>query len=214
MDQPPTHYQLSFTARQGLLLFVALLFALGLAYFFGLMTGLSGRPARAGADAGPTAPADASDPAAPTAQPVGGIRSRPTAAAPVRSSGSEQPAVASAPEPTAPAELQVFEDAGEPTPEPSRRVLAQATTPLPSAPADGFWVQVLSVSSEREARARSARLAHHKYHTAVVPASTGKGKVVYRVRVGPYRSREEAVRAAALLKSGEKVEPWIVPAGQ
>ncbi|HXM77100.1 MAG TPA: hypothetical protein VN971_10005, partial [Thermoanaerobaculia bacterium] len=43
MDEPRTHYQLSFTARQALLLFVGLLGALAVAYVFGLMTGLAGR---------------------------------------------------------------------------------------------------------------------------------------------------------------------------
>ena len=42
MEEPRTHYQVSFTARQALSLFLGLLAALALAYFFGLMTGLSG----------------------------------------------------------------------------------------------------------------------------------------------------------------------------
>ena len=53
MSDPRTHYQVSFTAKQAMSLFVGLLFALGLAYFFGLMTGLSGRDEDALADLAP-----------------------------------------------------------------------------------------------------------------------------------------------------------------
>jgi hypothetical protein len=42
VDEPRTHYQISVTARQAVGLFVGLLLSLGLAFFFGLMAGLSG----------------------------------------------------------------------------------------------------------------------------------------------------------------------------
>lgn len=205
MDQPPTHYQLSFTARQGLLLFVGLLLALALAYFFGLMTGLSGRPS---ADAAVAPPAGGAAMAS-ISSPAPAATSSARTSAP-RPSSDQASATA---ETTPPAELQVFDDAGGPTPEPSRRILATAVTPPPAVAEGDFWVQVLSVSSEREAKAQSARLGEHHYHTAVLPASTERGKV-YRVRVGPYRSREEASRAAERLKTREKVQPWIVAPGQ
>jgi cell division septation protein DedD len=206
VEQPQTHYQVSFTVRQALLLFVGLLVALGFAYFLGLMTGLTGRaPEAAAAAPAPTAAAETVA-AGPTARPESAI-----AAAPVRPAEARPAA-----EPTAPAELQLFEDAGDPTPA-ARRVLARGATPaaVNSAPAaDGeFWVQVLSVSSEREARQKSATLNRHKFPASVVPGATARGKV-YRVRVGPYRSREEAARVATQLKSTEKAEPWIVPSGQ
>ena len=63
MDEPRTHYQISLTARQAVGLFVGLLLSLGLAFFFGLMTGLSGRekasagPVRTPAQAVPAAAA-------------------------------------------------------------------------------------------------------------------------------------------------------------
>ena len=46
MPDPQTHYQLSFTTRQAVALFVGLLVVLGLAYFLGLMTGVAGRAPR------------------------------------------------------------------------------------------------------------------------------------------------------------------------
>src|SRR5271154_4045122 len=47
VSEPRTHYQISLTARQAVGLFAGLLLALGLAFFFGLMTGYSGRDGRA-----------------------------------------------------------------------------------------------------------------------------------------------------------------------
>ena len=215
MEQPQTHYQVSFTVRQALLLFVGLLLALGIAYFFGLMTGLTGR-ARGPEEAASAAAEPARTPAAEKSaeKAVRGTGAPAAARESARAPESRHALASPREEPTPPSELQLFEDGGEPTPAPARKVLEPASTPAAAAASAGeFWVQVLSVSSEREARDRSAKLARHNFHTAVVAGSTPRGKV-YRVRVGPYRSREEASRAATLLQTREKVSPWIVPAGQ
>ncbi len=83
------------------------------------------------------------------------------------------------------------------------------------APASGrIWVQAASLQSHDEANALSARLSRHGYHVAILTASGAKGKV-YRVRVGPYRTDDEAARAVARLAKQEKIrEPWVVPEGK
>jgi cell division protein FtsN len=49
----------------------------------------------------------------------------------------------------------------------------------------------------------------------VVLAGSGPKGKVYRVRVGPYSSEDEAARAMAKLTKQEKIrEPWIVPEGK
>ena len=239
MTEPRTHYQISLTARQAVGIFVALLLALGLAYFFGLMTGLSGREARA---AGMTArsespeptPAAAAEPPVPpveTGVPVAALR------------GAAASAVTPPPaEPTVPATLSTFEDSAEsesaPTPVPGSRttvVGAPASAPAAaskaappahpagspsaaSAPAHAaagkVWIQAASLSSADEAHALGARLSKHGFHAVVQSGSGPKGKV-YRVRVGPYRSEEEASKAVTKLSRQEKIrEPWIVPDGK
>jgi cell division septation protein DedD len=191
VDGPKTHYQLSFTVRQALALFFALLLALSVAYFLGVMTGLAGREQQG-------AKASVPSPTAVEALPGTG--------------GQETSGVGSVAgaEPTAPAKIQLFEDrAGEDvTPERARR----AATPARPSTAP-FWVQVASVRSEREARAESRRLSSRGYHATVETVAGSRGNL-YRVRVGPYRTREEASRAAERVSRHEKVKTWIVPAGK
>lgn len=204
MDEPRTHYQLSFTARQALALFVGFLLSLAVAYFLGVMTGLAGRvcPDVAGAPTrAPTARASAS-------KEMAAVRPTPAAASRTILASRAAPNAAAAPgEPTRGGALQLFEDRGEaesaPTPSPPSRASASA------AGTEQFWVQVISMSSEKEAKARSARLRQHRWRTSVVSASTPKG-IVYRVRVGPYTTKQAAERAAGQLQSRENVRPWVV----
>ena len=79
-----------------------------------------------------------------------------------------------------------------------------------------FWVQVASLSSRDEAGALSSRLARRGFRAQILTAAGPKGKgKVYRVRVGPYRSEDDANRAATKLTKQENVRsPWVVPDGQ
>ena len=212
--EPRTHYQVSFTSRQAVLLFVLVLVSLGGAYFLGLLTGLAGRPAAenvvAAEPAPPTATAVAAAARVPDAAPAS------AAAAPRRTLTGEaptRPPALAAREPGSSGDLQFFEDQKEETPE---------TTPAPpgrkaavAAPmARGWWVQVLATSSEREARLRRTALSARGYHAAIETMRGATGPTQYRLRVGPYASREEAGRAKEVLARQEKASPWIVPPGQ
>jgi cell division septation protein DedD len=220
VDEPRTHYQISLTARQAVGLFVGLLVALGLAFFFGLMTGLSGRkPApdsiAAAAPLEPTPDSSAGIPPIETAVPTA-----------VFSPGSrtELAAPATTPVPgeaAAPSTIQPFEDASADEPSPVAAASGgKPPAPPPAAkPVSGegsFYVQVASLSSKDEAGALSGRLSKHGFHCLVLTAAGpgGKGRV-YRVRVGPYRSEPEATRAAEKLSRQEKIKgPWVVPEGK
>lgn len=204
MSEPPTHYQVSFTGRQALALFVGLLAALGLSYFFGLMTGLSGNETAAV----PSAPApELAANAAGAPQPTPGTEEGqseiafpvPVTAAP--SAGGPAPAPAKT--------IQTFEDGEGGAPPPAR-----VTTPrrLPAA-RGGFRIQVLSVSSRADAEADSARLSRQGFPARVEPG-TGPRGTVYRVRVGPYGTRLEAEEASRRLASQGRRDTWIVPPGQ
>jgi len=226
--EPRTHYQISLTARQAVGIFVGLLLALGLAFFFGLMTGLSGRGR---ADARGPEPTETVAEARPAAEALPAVETAvptPRGEAP-RISGSVGPAGAPAAvpaaEPTPPQTLETFADGGaeEPTPgTPSAASLSAPTPhagagaksappPPPSAAGAGrVWVQVASLSSRNEAEALSSRLSKRGYHALV---SAEKGRL--RVRVGPYRTTEEARRAAEKLRKQEKVKsPWVVFEGK
>lgn len=240
MDEPRTHYQISLTARQAVGLFAGLLLALGVAFFLGLMAGSSGRSATAAEAAAPERVA-----ALPVAEkPTPVSDAIPLAETGVPSSdgsaGSRTELAASnvtpiPVEPTMPATLQTFEDGGPedvaapaasgntaravPTRAAAPAAAAKAPPAAPKvrgpAPASGrIWVQAASLQSHDEATALTARLSRHGYHVVILTASGPKGRV-YRVRVGPYRTDDEAARAVARLTKQEKIrEPWVVPEGK
>jgi cell division septation protein DedD len=233
-DEPRTHYQLTFTARQAVGTFLVLLVSLGLAFYFGLMSGLSGRgnapegESGRGAEPEKLAAANSSEDAGEALPPI--ETAVPTAAVPSGPLGSRTllagaggPAQTPLPtDPTPPATLQTFQDgssdelAGTPIAvEPGP--VGNGSKPSAESPAAGsrFWVQVASLSSREEAGSLSTRLSRRGFRSQVLTAAgpRGKGKV-YRVRVGPYRSEDDAERAATKLARQENVKsPWVVPDG-
>src|SRR5262249_37319644 len=187
-----------------MLLFVGLLLALGVAYFLGVMPGFSGRER---------------SPAVPTPVPTPEAVEAPTSAPPpstpearrTAASGIAFPKPVLGNEPTNPPGLQLFEDRSgeEPTPKRTARPTAVAT-PLP---AGEFFVQVLSLSSEKAARAASERLSKRGHKATITPAPGPKG-TLSRVRVGPFHTREQASKVAEQLTREEKFKAWIVPPGK
>lgn len=226
MDEPRTHYQLSFTARQALLLFVGLLGALAVAYVFGLMTGLAGRDGTGAPGASQTASGGALSPTPEALEVPRAVRGvSPLRGAPRAPTAGRIAAVVSTPLPASPVVptptpgLHLFEDAPETgaTAAPAgnaARKPAGKERPAPRVAASAaFWVQALSAGSEKEARGRLDRLTAHGFPGTVSSASGPSGRI-YRVRIGPYGSREEAEKVAARLKLKEKLQPWVVPPGK
>jgi DedD protein len=217
--EPRTHYQVSFTSRQAVLLFVVVLVSLAGAYFLGLLTGLAGRqPAESAAVAEPV-----SVPTAPAATTVAATvpNTAPALATPAQrrtppGEAAARPPALAAKEPGTSGDLQFFEDQPEDAPEttPAAPGKKAAAPSAQAAPAPGWWVQVLATSSEREARLRRTALSARGYHSAVETTRGVKGQTQYRVRVGPYASREDAGRAKDILARLEKGSPWIVPPGK
>jgi cell division septation protein DedD len=215
---PRTHYQISLTARQAVGLFVGLLLALGGAYFFGVMTGLSGRPTAPRTEVAARAETPGLDAVPPIETAV------PTAAASA-SAGSRTELAAGAtvatPGPADPSTWQPFDDgsseeAASPTASAPGKVPAApaARAPAPAALPGSFWVQVASLTSREQAGALSGRLSRRGFHAQLASAAGPKGSV-YRVRVGPFRTEEEARRTAAKLAKQENIKsPWVVPGGR
>jgi cell division septation protein DedD len=236
VDEPRTHYQISLTARQAVGLFAGLLLALGVAFALGLVAGMSGRgPVAAGEG---VAPDGAAGPAAVRTPPAAseviplvetGVP-LPSSSGPSRTELAPGIATPVPAEPTTPATLQAFEDgtaedaAASSNPASARAAPAPgavAGKPVPSSktvaalPSSGrIFIQAASLQSREEANSLSARLSKHGFHTVILAVSGPKGKV-FRVRVGPYRTDDEASRAVARLAKQEKIrEPWIVPEGK
>lgn len=91
---------------------------------------------------------------------------------------------------------------------------ARTASSPPTAPAaavarepsgTGYSVQVLSVGSRDQADASARSLASKGYPAYVQPIAGG----LFRVRVGKYPDRDEAVAVARRLESEEKFKTWV-----
>jgi DedD protein len=74
----------------------------------------------------------------------------------------------------------------------------------------GFFVQVLSTSSKPEAVRWKGKLAAKKYN-AVLSMVEGKNGKMYRLRLGPYRDKEQARKVAAKISEEFKRQAWVAP---
>jgi DedD protein len=221
-----THYQISLTGGQAFGLVLILLLGLGIAFFLGVEAGISRRAAAPVTELPPggSAPSTAGEAAPPeTAEALV------TPPAPARTAlGTETRATASVPAPAPTAtDHEVREGFGDlppgraarPAPKTTaqtggERPVSHATPPAPvhrAAPSEEYFVQIVSTSSHTEAEKLARRLKSRSYRAVIAPLEVGRKKV-YRVRVGPYPSREAAERAAAHLKRDAKVSVWVVPA--
>ena len=110
-----------------------------------------------------------------------------------------------------------------PAPAPAQPPAKAAEAPRPgSSPAspkphtgDVFWLQAGAFSDEKEADNLRAKIALTGLEASVRPAATDKGKL-YRVRLGPYQSIDDANRmkttlsqngvAAAIIRSSDEAK--------
>ena len=200
------HYQISVTGRQAAAFFLALLVALGLAFFFGMKTG-------AAAKKGPEAMAvltQASDlpVAAATAAAEERRGSAPRPGEDVKlgfdpekadktdaTQETPRPALSSPPPPTKP------EPTATALPKPAAPATAQAKAP---AKKETFWVQVLATQKPAVADELTNRLRADGFPADVTPVPGKPGW--FRVRAGPYADRAKAESAAAKIQKVEKTK--------
>jgi cell division septation protein DedD len=81
-----------------------------------------------------------------------------------------------------------------------------ATSSKPAAPGD-YAVQVAALNAREEAEGIAKRLTTKGYEAYVVPP--GNGAVMYRVRVGHFKTRRDAEPVSAKLQKEEQFKPWI-----
>jgi DedD protein len=157
---------------------------------------LNGSPAQDAAKGAPSAPA--ADVTAKSAAP---------AASPTPGSATERPskydthipdtaAPASVASPKAPPEAPAVAETAKPV-EPSANV---AVSVAKATPHEDFAVQLAAFADDKGANALARRLKTAGYTAYTEPLKTSKG-TLWRVRVGPYPSREAAAAARDRLKS-------------
>jgi cell division septation protein DedD len=87
-----------------------------------------------------------------------------------------------------------------------------STLPAVGAPPSGFAVQVGAFSSSEAARSMRARLEGGGYESFVAAAAASRDRR-WRVRVGPFTTRDEAHRTASRLERREGLSTWVVSLG-
>jgi DedD protein len=121
------------------------------------------------------------------------------------------PAVPDAPRSAAPAARTSPAPAARTSPAPAARTspAPKAAAPAPSRAQDNYWVQTGSFSTVARADAVKDTLSA-KGITSLVENREMEGKTYFRVRVGPYTSKNEADYWLALIKSIHGFEESLV----
>jgi cell division protein FtsN len=100
-----------------------------------------------------------------------------------------------------------------PAGEPKTTAAAPKAPPAKAAPKvtrNDYWIQVGSYSLKSRADDAKSYLAEKKGLGSIIVDSNLNGKVVYRVRVGPYTSQSEAKYWLSLIKEIEGMNDSIV----
>jgi cell division septation protein DedD len=103
----------------------------------------------------------------------------------------------------APKEAAAPKAAATPPPAPAAREAA----PKSATDSGEFAVQVAALNARGEADAIARRLTSKGYAAYVVPP--GSGAVMFRVRVGHFKTRHDAEPVFAKLQKEEQFKPWI-----
>ncbi len=86
---------------------------------------------------------------------------------------------------------------------------ATAPTRAPSTTPGAFSVQVAAPRDRASAAAIAKRLVAKGYPAYIVEPTAGSAPIYYRVRVGPFKSRPEAVEVERRLEKEEQFKPFI-----
>jgi len=212
-SREPSYYEVALTNRQVLVAFVALLTCLVAAFFSGVWIGRgdpSERTASTPAARATPSPEPQLDQLSFFSGREAGERARATPTLPpTRTPAPARPAPVEVPVPTA-------TTAPTPTPTPVPRTATPPPTPAPTRAAAAaaqatVFVQVYSSSNGARAREIAAELRKAGFSVVLAEAPAGGG-TTFRVRVGPYPSREQAEQAASKLRKQHRLDTWVTEA--
>jgi cell division septation protein DedD len=128
----------------------------------------------------------------------------------------------SAEAPYKPQEFTFYKSLGNTSePEPKLEPPPASVTPPPSAPSvkpadrkgthsrKAYTVQVGSFQDRKSAERLATKFRRYKYTVSVNRVVLPDSAVRYRVRVGSFASRDDALKVAEVLKKKERVEPFV-----
>jgi cell division septation protein DedD len=78
----------------------------------------------------------------------------------------------------------------------------------PAVPKGSFVIQVFSSADQAQAERIRGKLAGGGQKAYLSPINRG-GRTMYRVRVGPFRSHDEAQKVADKVRKGYKLDTWV-----
>ncbi|MFQ5418319.1 MAG: SPOR domain-containing protein, partial [Myxococcota bacterium] len=110
---------------------------------------------------------------------------------------------------------QVLAEGAVPASQQQAKVAAVAPEPPPPPPSDGgnFTVQVAAFSERARAETLAEKLRGKRYDVFLTSAVTEEGGVLHRVRVGRFKSDDDASRVASKLAKDYRDEgavPFVV----
>ncbi|HSK78713.1 MAG TPA: SPOR domain-containing protein [Thermoanaerobaculia bacterium] len=100
------------------------------------------------------------------------------------------------------------EPAREEAPARPRRGSEAAAAPAASSRAGKVVIQVFSSAEKDQAERIRQRLANGGHPAFLSPVQVG-GSTMYRVRIGPYGTRDDAQKVADTVRKGYKLDTWI-----
>jgi cell division protein FtsN len=82
------------------------------------------------------------------------------------------------------------------------------TTAAPAVPKGSYVIQVFSSADQAQAERIRARLTGGGQPAFLSPIDRG-GRTMYRVRIGPFKSHDEAQKVADKVRTGYKLDTWV-----
>lgn len=96
----------------------------------------------------------------------------------------------------------------EPVPAPAKSSKAAKTAPAPAVPKGSFVIQVFSSPDQAQAERIRGKLVGGGQKAYLSPIDRG-GRTMYRVRIGPFKTRADAQGVADKVRKGYKLDTWV-----
>jgi cell division protein FtsN len=96
----------------------------------------------------------------------------------------------------------------EPAPAPAKAAKTARATPAPVVPKGSYVIQVFSSPDQEQAERIRGRLVGGGQKAYLSPIDRG-GRTMYRVRIGPFKTRADAQGVADKVRKGYKLDTWV-----
>lgn len=95
-----------------------------------------------------------------------------------------------------------------PAPAPAKAARTAKATPAPAVPKGSYVIQVFSSPDQEQAERIRGKLVSGGQKAYLSPIDRG-GRTMYRVRIGPFKTRADAQGVADKVRKGYKLDTWV-----